>query len=78
MVTQADIEQALKALGLRSGDDVLFHSSLKSFGVVDGGADAVIDAFLNVVTPSGTVVVPTLVQKNFPDAYPASGFPGTA
>ena len=69
MVTQADIEKSLKELGLKAGDTVLFHSSLKSFGQVDGGADAVISAFLSTVTNEGTVVAPTLVQKEFDTAY---------
>jgi len=69
MVTQTDIENSLIEVGLNAGDTVLFHSSLKSFGQVDGGAEAVISAFLNIVTGSGTVVVPTFCQKNFDDAY---------
>ena len=69
MVTQADIEKSLKELGLKAGDTVLFHSSLKSFGQVDGGARAVISAFLSTVTNEGTVVAPTLVQKEFDQAY---------
>lgn len=68
-VTQQGIEASLQSLGLKDGDLVLFHSSLKSFGHVIGGADAVIDAFLSVVGPDGTVMVPTLVQKDFHNAY---------
>lgn len=50
----------LGALGLREGDCVLLHSSLRSFGRVEGGADAVIDAFLEVLGPGGTLLAPTL------------------
>jgi len=39
---------------------VLVHSSLSSLGCVEGGADAVIDALLDVLGPGGTLVVPTL------------------
>ena len=59
-VTQEDIARALHAAGLHAGDTVLFHSSLSSMGTVVGGADAVIDGFLDAVGPTGTVVVPTL------------------
>ena len=69
MVTQTDIEKSLKELGLKAGDTVLFHSSLKSFGQVDGGARAVISAFLSIVTNEGTVIVPTLCQKDFQNSY---------
>ena len=69
MVTQTDIEKSLKEIGLKAGDTVLFHSSLKSLGQVDGGANAVISAFLNTVTCDGTVIVPTFCQKDFDNAY---------
>jgi len=69
MVTKTNITQSLKELGVKNGDVLLFHSSLKSFGFVEGGADAVIDGVLDAVLPNGTAVVPTLVQKNFNDAY---------
>ena len=68
-VGKKDIKNSLLDLGIEEGDMVLFHSSLKSFGNVDGGADAVIDAFLEVVGNSGTVIVPTFSQKNFSEAY---------
>ena len=68
-VDKNDIKKSLVSLGIKEGDTVLFHSSLKSFGIVDGGADAVIDAFLEIVGKSGTVVVPTFAQKNFSEAY---------
>ncbi|MDH4180077.1 MAG: AAC(3) family N-acetyltransferase [Armatimonadota bacterium] len=59
-VTQQSLAHDLSQLGLRSGDVVFLHSSLKSLGWVDGGADAVIDAFLAVIGPEGLLIVPTL------------------
>ena len=44
-VTQADIQSALRGLGL-AGQAVCAHSSLRSFGHVAGGAAAVVAAFL--------------------------------
>jgi len=38
---------------------VLMHSSLKSLGRMDGGADGVIDALLAAVGPAGHVLMPT-------------------
>jgi aminoglycoside 3-N-acetyltransferase len=59
-LTQHDIIAGLRALGLHTGHQVLVHSSLSSFGYVEGGADTVIDALLETVGPTGTVLVPTL------------------
>jgi len=53
------IRSALAEAGVETGDAVLAHSSLSSFGRVDGGADAVIDALLDAVGREGTVMVPT-------------------
>jgi aminoglycoside N3'-acetyltransferase len=69
VVTQADIEAALKELGLAEGDIVLVHSSLSSLGYVVNGAQAVIDAFEAVIGKEGTLVFPTLCQKDFERSY---------
>ena len=58
-VTKGDIKAGLVSLGLRSGDSVGVHSSLSSFGCVEGGADAVVDALLEVVGREGNVVMST-------------------
>ncbi len=60
--TEVDADQiaeALRELGVGPGELLLVHSSLSSFGWVDGGAEAVIDALLEAVQPQGTVLVPT-------------------
>jgi len=63
-VTRVDIAHGLSALGVKPGDNLLIHSSLSSFGEVEGGADAVIDGALDAVTYKGfvlgTLMVPTL------------------
>lgn len=64
MLYRKDIVQGFKNLGLREGDIVLVHSSLRSFGYVDGGAETVIDSLLEAVGESGTVMVPTLTGKS--------------
>ncbi len=68
-VTKQDIISALKALGIKSGDSVMVHSSFKSFGYVDGGAETVIGAFLSVLTEEGTLVMPAFTQEHFSNAY---------
>lgn len=59
-VTTQEISDGLAALGLPAGAQVLLHSSLRSLGHVTGGAEGVIDAFLHVLGPGGTLLVPTL------------------
>jgi len=59
VVTQADIVAGLRALGLQPGDMVQVHSSLSSFGHVEGGPQVVVDALLEVLGPEGTLMAPT-------------------
>jgi len=58
MLTKRDIARKLKELGLNNGDIVILHSSLSSCGKVQGGAEAVVAAFLEVLGKDGTLVVP--------------------
>jgi aminoglycoside 3-N-acetyltransferase len=69
IIVQAEIETALKELGITEGDIVLVHSSLSSLGYVVNGAQAVIDAFESVIGKEGTLVFPTLTQKDFSRSY---------
>lgn len=55
LVTEQDIESGLRGLGLDSSSSVIVHSSLRSFGHVEGGALAVCRA---LVSTSGTVLLP--------------------
>lgn len=57
-VTQADIADGLRKLGLKQGDVAFVHSSLSSFGYVEGGAETVVKAFLDVLGEDGTLAVP--------------------
>ncbi len=62
-ITREDLLRGFRDIGLAAGDVLFFHSSLKSFGWVDGGANTVIDSAVEAVGPEGTVAVPTFVQK---------------
>ncbi len=59
VITSGEIVAGLRRLGLRRGDRLVVHSSLSSFGHVEGGAYAVIEALQVVVGPEGTLLVPT-------------------
>ncbi len=59
MLTRAEMAKGFNGLGLAAGDVVLVHSSYKSLGPVDGGPQTVVDALLDVLTPEGTLIMPT-------------------
>jgi aminoglycoside N3'-acetyltransferase len=52
------VAKGLRRLGVAPGDVVFFHSSLASLGYVEGGAETVIEGFLEAVGPCGTLAVP--------------------
>lgn len=58
-VTVDRLAADLRDLGVVAGDVVLVHSSLSALGWVSGGAPAVVDALMQVVTDDGTLVMPT-------------------
>ena len=57
-MNKADIKKCLSEFGLKNGDVVIVHSSLASIGHVEGGADTLIDAFLETIGNEGTLVAP--------------------
>ena len=57
-MNRTDIAGSLRQLGLKTGDIVLLHGSLASIGQVDGGAEVVVEAFLEVLGEAGTLVAP--------------------
>ena len=50
-------------MGFEPGDRVMVHSSLSSMGHVEGGAGTVVQAFLDVLGPEGTLMVPTFTHS---------------
>ena len=57
--TRQSLARDLRHLGLEAGTTVLVHSSLRSLGWVSGGAVAVVQALMEVITAEGTLVMPT-------------------
>lgn len=56
--TEESLIQQLKKMGINPKGTVLVHSSMKSIGTVDGGADTVLDA-LSKYMKDGLLVLPT-------------------
>ena len=55
-----DIAAAFRHVGAVSGDLVLYHGSMKSMGLVEGGPQTVANGILESVSPGGTIAIPTL------------------
>lgn len=74
-----ELVAGLHALGLEPGDHVVAHASLSSFGHVQGGAQAVVDALLGTLGPRGTLVMPyffPLYDGVFDSARPPTAYTG--
>ena len=63
-IIQSEIAEALRGVGLQSGDSVMVHTSLGKIGYVCGGAQAVIEALIETVGEGGTIMMPTQSWKN--------------
>ncbi len=58
MVTIEQLKEEIRDLGIEETDTVLIHTSLRSVGQVENGADGLIDAFCQVLS-RGLFLVPT-------------------
>lgn len=69
MFTKEQLKEQIRQMGVQPDDTVLIHTSMKAIGEVEGGADTVIDAFIECL-PDGLFLVPThtwgVVNKNQP------------
>jgi aminoglycoside 3-N-acetyltransferase len=64
LATTASIAAQLHALGVRPGKTLLVHASMRAVGWVCGGALSVVQALLDVVGATGTLVAPTFTADN--------------
>ncbi|WP_406509136.1 aminoglycoside N(3)-acetyltransferase [Streptomyces sp. NBC_00212] len=69
LCTRGSLAEDLRELGVRPGETLLVHSSLKSLGWVCGGAVAVVQAFFDTLGETGTLVVPTHSGDNSDPAH---------
>ena len=63
MLTRNDIHRFLERNGIKRGDTVLVHTSMRSLGEVEGGCDALIDAFVSYLN-EGLFLIPTHTWDN--------------
>jgi aminoglycoside 3-N-acetyltransferase len=67
--TVESLADHLRASGLSAGQAVIVHTSLSRLGWTVGGGEAVIRALVNVLTPQGTLVMPTQTAENSEPSY---------
>ena len=60
MVTKEMLKNALTQLGVEKGMLLEVHSSLSSFGELEGGAETVINTLKEIVTEEGSIFMPAL------------------
>lgn len=68
MYTKEKLKGQLIEMGLREDDTVFVHSSMKAIGAVDGGADTVIDAWMEYFK-EGLLLLPTHTWKQMSETY---------
>jgi aminoglycoside 3-N-acetyltransferase len=68
MYTRQDIVRDIMGIGIKPMDTLLVHSSMKAIGEVDGGADTVLDAFMEYMK-DGLLIFPTHTWDRMSDKY---------
>lgn len=63
--TKDDLKKYLAKAGLRKNDVVIVHSSLSRIGYVKGGADALIDSFLEIIGQDGLLIMPAFCAPEY-------------
>ncbi len=56
------LKDQLESMGLKGGETILIHSSMKAIGVVNGGADTVLDVWMEYFK-DGLLLLPTHTWK---------------
>ncbi len=71
-LNRSELREQFKNNGLNQGDTILIHSSLRSFGQVEGGAFTVVRSLMDTIGEEGTLIFPTLTgrREDSPDCLP--------
>lgn len=69
MLTVAGVKNAFEKLGIENGDTVIVHSSFKSMGEIENGAETVIKGIQQAIGDEGTLVFPTLCGEDWEHVY---------
>ncbi len=69
MYTKHDLIDSIFKIGILPTDTLLVHSSMKAIGEVEGGADTVLDAFIEYFDDDGLLIFPTHTWDQINDEY---------
>jgi aminoglycoside 3-N-acetyltransferase len=67
--TVSSLRRDFENLGVQSGAVIIMHSALSKLGWTAGGPVAVVQAILDVLTPDGTLIMPTHTSENSEPSY---------
>ncbi|SDO38007.1 aminoglycoside 3-N-acetyltransferase [Paenibacillus sp. yr247] len=73
-LTKQSLVDSFRRLGIHTGTRLVIHSSLRSLGPVEGGAETVLDALLECIGKSGLLMAPTFTYNN--DIFDPGATPG--
>ena len=76
MYTKEDLKKQLQDMGLTGEETILIHSSMKSIGAVEGGADTVLDAWMEYFA-EGLLLLPTHTWANVNADHPVYDYRST-
>lgn len=65
LITMRELENDLRSLGIERGDILLLRAGLNAVGRIEGGANTFVDAVMNVLGPSGTLVSLAFTKASF-------------
>jgi aminoglycoside 3-N-acetyltransferase len=68
-VTKRQLMRDLKKLGVRPGQTIMLHASVKAIGWIVGGPDAMLEALLDCLTPKGTLMMYVGWEEDIEDFY---------
>ena len=68
-ITRTSLAHDLRKLGLKEGDTIIAHTSMSKLGWVVGREVTILDAILDVLGDSGTLIMPAQTGENSDPTY---------
>ncbi|MDE6195515.1 MAG: AAC(3) family N-acetyltransferase [Erysipelotrichaceae bacterium] len=64
VTTKEDVKLHLQSLGIQKGMLVLVDAAIHNFGYISGGAQAIIEALMEIVGYEGTIIMPSFTMEH--------------